>query len=264
MVKSIILSNQSIAPAFKKLTLDCQKIASQARPGQFVMIKVASGYDPLLRRPFGIHRRLDSGRIEILYQIVGRGTALLADMQPGFALDVLGPLGNGFSIAEDIRQVIIVGGGVGIAPLMFLAEELAAKGTAMEVFYGTSTANHLIGIEGFESLGIKPHISTDDGSAGFKGFVSQLLENHLSLSTKPQADIYACGPRGMLAATAGIASRYDLPCEVSLDAAMACGMGACLGCVVKSSKPPTANCQPPTYLRICQEGPVFAAGDIQW
>jgi len=277
--KAIILSNQSISPGFKKLALECPDIASQARPGQFVMVKVASGYDPLLRRPFGIHRRLDSGRIEILYQVVGRGTALLADMQPGLALDVLGPLGNGFSISDDIRQAVIVGGGIGIAPLMFLTEELAAKKIAAEVFYGASTASHLVGIEGFKSLGIKPHISTDDGTAGFKGFVSQLLENYLTSakpqasSLKPQAYVYACGPRGMLAAVANIASRYDLPCEVSLDAAMACGMGACLGCVVKGSYPINrvttgdrgqGEGDKYSYLRVCREGPVFAAGDIQW
>ncbi len=284
MLQAIILSNQFIAPGFKKLAMECPDIASQARPGQFVMVKVASGYDPLLRRPFGIHRRLNSGRIEILYQIVGRGTALLADMQPGLALDVLGPLGNGFSIccypinrvttiADDIRQAVIVGGGIGIAPLMFLAEELAAKKTAVEVFYGASTANHLVGIDRLESLGIKPHISTDDGSAGFKGFISQLLENYLAHSAVPQAYIYACGPRGMLAAVADIASQYNLPCEVSLDAVMACGMGACLGCVVKGSYPINRVTTGDrgqgeggkyNYLRVCQEGPVFAAGDIQW
>jgi dihydroorotate dehydrogenase electron transfer subunit len=235
---------------------------SRLKPGQFVMIRVFDGIDPLLRRPFSVHKTVESeGRvtgIEILYKVVGKGTRLLSGIQPGDSLDVLGPLGSAFLLPEDAHRVFIVAGGIGIAPMVFLATHLLAKGVApgdLMVFVGGRTKDDLLCLDDFGRLGIPCRTSTDDGSAGDHCLVTLPVE--LALDGQRPDVIYACGPLEMLKCVSGIAESRRIACQVSIEARMACGMGACLGCAV-----PIRNASA-AYVHACLDGPVFDLQQIQ-
>jgi len=250
-IKTKILSNKKIIPGYYKISLDAPEIAREAKPGQFVHIRVKDGYDPLLRRPFSIHKSRDR-RIEILYKVVGRGTKFLSEEKRGRRIDILGPLGQGFKKKADFKRTILVAGGIGVAPLYFLAEKLA--GNNVLVLLGTETKEKILCLEDFRNLSIKVEIATEDGSQGYKGLVSDLLLHFLQKS--PQVNlICACGPIPMLKKIAQLSLRYKIPCRVSLEQMMGCGIGACLGCIIKGQD---------GYLRVCRDGPVFDAQQILW
>lgn len=239
--------------------------AEAVRPGQFVMLKASAGHDPLLRRPFGIYNVIGAkpgfalkGRgIEVLYRVVGRGTGILSMRKPGECVDVLGPLGNGFpSISEKNKKIIFVAGGMGIAPLNLLAKTLdITKGVFLFGARDRAQSALTKGLKGFKC---KVKVSTEDGSAGKEGLVTGLLEEEVSKDSV----IYACGPAGMLKAVAKIALDAGAKCHVSLERAMACGMGACLGCAVKSAGEHIEENK--TYKMVCSDGPVFESLDIDW
>ena len=255
-----IVDHQRMAPGYRRMVLTCQADYSAARPGQFVMLGIG-GDQLLLRRPFSIHR-LAAGRggrneIAILYKIVGAGTAALARLTPGAQLDLLGPLGQGFRVRDSFRHIFIAAGGIGVAPMVCLAECLARTHdmAACEVFLGGRTRDDLLCIEDFKRLGIRVHRTTDDGSDGAQCFLTHPLE----IQAQEQAPdiIYACGPPDMLSCVAGIAERLKVPCQVSIESAMACGIGACLGCAV-------APRSGEGYLHVCKDGPVFDADQMRW
>ncbi|NLP36043.1 MAG: dihydroorotate dehydrogenase electron transfer subunit [Firmicutes bacterium] len=220
-----------------------------ARPGQFVQVGVASTLEPFLNRPFSVHNCTESS-LTLLYRVVGRGTRLLAQRPKGAILSVVGPLGNGFPRTKK-RQAVLVAGGIGVAPLYYLLHTLRAEGKDVSFLYGTKTAAEIVLENEFRSLVQEFHLTTEDGSAGKQGFVTELLPQVLA---EKQADIFACGPSAMLRAVAKIATQMDLTCFVSLEAEMACGVGACLGCVVTGADG--------NYRRVCTDGPVFAAGEV--
>ncbi len=237
--------------------------ASGVRPGQFVMLKASAGHDPLLRRPFGIYNvigakpgsALKGQGIEVLYKVVGRGTGILSMRKPGESVDVLGPLGNGFpSISGKNKKIIFVAGGMGFAPLNLLAKTLN-KGVFL---FGARDKAQSVLAKGLKAVKCRVKISTEDGSAGKKGLVTGLLEEEVSKDSV----IYACGPAGMLKAVAKIALDAGAKCHVSLERAMACGMGACLGCAVKSAGGHIEENK--TYKMVCSDGPVFESLDIDW
>jgi len=240
------------------LSLESPEIARNARPGQFLMIKVSEGTRPLLRRPFSLHNA-EGPIVEIFFQVVGEGTRLLAQKKPGDALDILGPLGNGFSLKPDFgsQEVFCIGGGRGIAPIYFLARELQKTGVRPTVFYGGRTETDLPLKTRFETTGCELLISTDDGSAGFSGLVTALVEKELE--RRRPAFLFACGPEPMMETLAEICQRHNLKGEFSLESIMGCGFGACWGCVKKIKKSQEAG-----YLKICQEGPVFPWEEIVW
>jgi dihydroorotate dehydrogenase electron transfer subunit len=225
------------------------EIASAARPGQFVHIRAGDDHDPLLRRPLSLYDvDVYSGLITLLYRIVGRGTQLLSRYTVDQPLDVMGPLGRGFNLVQD-KRVLLVGGGVGIAPLLFLARELQPLNRQVTVLHGAGNSQEICSRVRFSRLGISCLAATMDGSQGFKGLVTDLLEK-----TIDPADIdyvYTCGPNPMMAAVAGFAARHGLAGELSLEEYMACGVGACLGCAQKLKE------SDPSYVKICQDGPVF-------
>ena len=267
---SMILSNVEISPGYWRIRLTAPQEFGAAKPGQFVMVRIGGGIDPLLRRPFaifdiGTHVPAQSGAVpqvcfEMLYKVVGKGTALLASHHAGEIIDVLGPLGTGFDQGSDDEEKLIVGGGIGLAPLYPLCKELTQKKSPVRLFVGGRTQADILCLEDFKALGVDCHVATEDGSLGTKGFVTKALEQHLDqLSGK--AALYVCGPHGMLAAVARIADARQLPCQVSLENYMACGVGACLGCVTpgKNHSPTT-----PDYRCVCAEGPVFASNELQW
>jgi dihydroorotate dehydrogenase electron transfer subunit len=239
------------------LSLLAPEVCRSAAPGQFVMVRAGEGLDPLLRRPFSVYRVDETGILQILFKVVGRGTDWLARLRPGEYVDVLGPLGQGFSLLEQ-GGVCLVGGGIGVAPLFFLAQRQRSKQPEgeIELLLGARTKIEVTALaQGFANLGVTVRLATDDGSAGHHGLVGELLT---ALPGDGPDRVFACGPHPMLAAVAGICQENGWPCQVSSEAAMACGLGACLGCAQ-----PAAG-KEKGYLHVCKQGPVFDAGDIQW
>lgn len=219
-------------------------------PGQFVMLKVPC-IDTLLRRPFSICRMKD-GILEVCYKVRGKGTFALSTAKVGEKLWVMGPLGNGFKISG---QILLIAGGYGIAPLLGLAEKLAVsrRPSVVSLFYGASSKEHLLYLDEFKKLEVELHITTEDGSMGQKGMVTDILNEHLRRTKdEERRTILACGPHGMLAEVAKIAKKRKIDCEVSLEASMACGIGVCMGCAVKAKDD--------GYLMACKDGPVFNLG----
>ena len=227
-----------------------------------MQIKVSNGLSPLLRKPFGFHRIVGNHKkqiIEILYESIGKGTRALSARKPGEALDIIGPLGNGFNL-ERQGASILVAGGIGAAPLLMLAEELVRNrklkiGKNILVLLGARSKNDILGEKEFKKAGCKVKIVTDDGSKGHKGFVSALLQKILTTNDKRPTTIYACGPKAMLKEVAGIAGKNKIPCQLLLEEYMACGVGVCLGCAVMTKS---------GYKMVCKDGPVFEASEVIW
>ena len=255
LIKARLIENRAVGPLIYRADLDAPEIAAQARPGQFVMVRVdgrtGPSLDPLLRRPLSIHDVPDrkAGLVRLLYRKVGRGTALLAQARPGEAWDLFGPLGQGFPAVEGPK--LLLGGGLGLAPLLFLARETAGQADG-RLRLGARNAAELVCLDDFKETGLELSIFTEDGSAGEKGLVTKGLAEELK--SRP-ATIFACGPEAMLKAVAGLAADQGLACYLSLERRMACGLGACLGCAVEDSAG--------GYARVCQEGPVFEASGVR-
>lgn len=266
---AMILSNAEVSPGYWRMRMTAPQEFSAATPGQFVMVRVSSAIDPLLRRPFGIfdvgvHTPAQSGAVaqpyfEMLYRVVGKGTALLASLHETDLLDILGPLGSGFNLGSPDDEKLIVGGGVGLAPLYLLARELV-KQSDVRLFAGGRTRDDILCITEFERLGVECYTATEDGSLGECGLVTEALLRRLE-AIKGRATIYACGPHGMLNAVANIAAARKIPCQVSLEGYMACGVGACLGCVAPGHD---HSSDTPDFRCVCTEGPVFEAGELKW
>jgi len=254
--KCRVSSVEQLSPDIYRLTIFAPTISDAAQPGQFVMVRVAEQFDPLLRRPLSIHNLTRSGCLKLLFKVVGKGTGILSSVQAGDHLDVLGPLGRGFELNPS-GPVGLIGGGMGIAPLAFLAEELQKKSRdpagGDHVFLGASNRAevHLFADE-FTELGYQVQVATDDGSMGHHGFVPELLEDVL----EHLGQVYTCGPYPMMRTIALQCGRADVACQVSLETRMACGLGACLGCTLPGVKQ--------TYVHVCRQGPVFSAEEVPW
>jgi dihydroorotate dehydrogenase electron transfer subunit len=254
------------------VTLGASEQARLIRPGQFVMLKCTEDVDanPLLRRPFtifDIYRDPRSGRpagLELLVKDVGAGTRKLVRMKPGQAIRCLGPQGRGFQVSADMRNRVeiacLVAGGVGIAPLYLLAENLSQQNIRPVLFYGGASAPDLVLRERFEDAGMDAFYTTEDGSLGERGLVTQPLVQFLKKHARRNIRIYACGPWRMMQAVHGLAVKNKIRCEVSLEARMGCSLGACLGCVVRSRD----GAGEERYIRVCQEGPVLDSRLIDW
>jgi dihydroorotate dehydrogenase electron transfer subunit len=297
-----VLQNKGFSDKYFRLTLELEKKAktvfSKATPGQFAEIEVAglalpaqinipeqladaSQRNILLRRPFSfadVSVSGDSVVVEILYAVVGAATVRMKTLKVGDKVSIIGPLGNGFSLPEK-KLAILVAGGMGAPPLVHLSALIKSKcpDTEMVVFVGTKSVSDLaffevkadkldkkkITLGEFDRHKIKTHISTDDGSAGAKGFVTELLKQWLTANKPDVSDtiIYACGPEPMLRATAAVGSEFEIQCEVSLERRMACGTGLCQGCAVKCIDKKTNT---EFYKLCCKDGPVFRADEIIW
>jgi dihydroorotate dehydrogenase electron transfer subunit len=233
------------------------------------MLRIQQLNQPLLRRPFGIFRvgtmpaecnELPQREfVELIYKVVGSGTALMSSLQSGDCVELLGPLGSGFSIAPQVENHLLVGGGIGLVPLYMLAEQLSKNGAQVRLLMGGRTRDDILCITEFERLGVETYVATDDGSLGEAGLVTNVLQRQLEHF--PDAAVYACGPNAMLAAVRNICCVAGAPLQVSLEALMACGVGACLGCVVPGKNHAEAH---PDYLCTCRQGPVFCAEDLAW
>jgi dihydroorotate dehydrogenase electron transfer subunit len=258
-----IVFNHHLAGASYAVGLECPEIAAEAAPGNFVMMREARPRGYLLNRPFSVGN-VDGDTIEIYYDTVGRATSAFASLDKGDELDVFGPLGNGFSLDGDATLNILVAGGIGIAPFPFLAIELAKRKHAArtEILAGFRTSHSAILEDLFDEIDVEYKLATDDGSRGFKGLVTGLLESELdackNACKKREVALYACGPTLMLERVAAIAAERDLFCELSLEQRMACGVGACLVCACKTRTPNGAS----AYKMACKDGPVFNARDV--
>lgn len=267
--KAMILDNAEVSPGYWRMRMTAPAEMLGAKPGQFVMVRVNPSIDPLIRRPFGV---FDVGTLqpaytgavpqpylEILYRVVGKGTGMLSTLHENDILDILGPLGTGFENGPAGEEKLIVGGGVGLAPLYLLAKELV-KDSPVRLFAGGRTRDDVLCITEFERLGVECYTATEDGSLGECGLVTKVLEQRLD-ATANKGQIVACGPHGMLKAVAGIGAKRGVKTQVSLEGYMACGMGACLGCVCQGADHSTEN---PDYRCVCTEGPVFEATELKW
>lgn len=245
-----IVENRTIAPEVKRLTLHIPDIACGAEPGQFVMIQINSLHDPLLNRPLGIARtEAAAGNVMLYYRVVGRGTKLLTAKRPGEFLGLLGPLGRGFEMIG--TRPLIVGGGMGLAPLLHVAQKLCPH--PVEVIAGGRNKSELFWVEEFRNVCNKVHVTTDDGSLGTRGTCVDILPQ---LAAEQGFDaIFACGPKPMLKAVAACAAKLKIPCQISLETYMACGFGACLTC--------TCEARDGGYLQVCKNGPVFKAAEVK-
>ncbi len=245
-------------PSAYAIDLECRGLADDAVPGQFTQVRVSDGTDPFLRRTFSISGAdPESGVVRLMVDVVGPGTRLLCGMRPGMAISCIGPLGRGFDLAagHDSRACLLVAGGVGVAPLLLLAARLRAKGDRdIHFLMGGRSSDHVSMAEDPALDGLSVVYATEDGSRGERGYVTIPLES--SLREGRFGMLYACGPHPMLKAVAGMARAFRVPCQVSLEERMACGIGACLGCAVK-----LANGR---VVRACSEGPVFDAEEIAW
>ena len=236
-------------------------LAREARPGQFVMIKAGLSADPPLRRPFSILATdAEAGTFTLFVKAVGVGSRALAGLAPGEPAQCLGPLGRPFELPPSGTEALMVAGGYGIAPFLMMSRELTRTRGTGRVFYGGRTRADLQLREPFEALRVTLVATTEDGSLGERGRVTRPLERHLDAARTP-VQLYACGPDAMLHAVARIAEARGLPCQVSLDPWMGCGVGTCLGCVVWIQAADEARAK---YRCACTEGPVFDARVVLW
>jgi dihydroorotate dehydrogenase electron transfer subunit len=262
-----VIENVCLARATYRIRLHAPDLARAIRPGQFMMLRLPGRTDPLLGRPFALYDTvLDAqgqpAALDVVYLVVGKLTGLLAQLSAGESIEVWGPLGNGFPVFA-CEHVGLVAGGIGQTP--FLAHIRALLGqrgyggqparrqvTRASLFYGVRTAEYAAGIDDFRAAGATVHLATDDGSLGFKGFVTQLVE-----SQPPPDHFVGCGPEPMMHALAALAQRWGVPCHLSLETPMACGLGICFSCVAKVR---TADGW--DYRRVCVDGPVFDAATL--
>ncbi|MFP3981884.1 MAG: dihydroorotate dehydrogenase electron transfer subunit [Desulfobacterales bacterium] len=253
-----IMHNVPVSDEYHRIRLNCGAHYASATPGQFVTIRLPDQAEPLLRRPFSIHRLTagdgDALHMEILYRIVGGFTRQLARQVPGNKLDMLGPIGHGFSVRHHEQPVAIAAGGIGVAPLVFLAERLKQAGMDMNrvmVFLGGRTGTDILCEGIFSGLGMQVSVATEDGTAGKKGLVTEPMQKWLKKNNPGM--IYACGPHPMLKAVGEIAKTRGIACEVSIETLMACGLGVCMGCAVSTNEAGEG------YRHVCKDGPVFDA-----
>lgn len=253
-VSAKLLAIRPLAQGYSVLTLEAPAIAAEARPGQFVHVRIPTLVESRLRRPFSIYDAdPTTGRLFVLYKVVGLGTRHLAALPEGTALQVLGPVGTPFPL-EPEGVPYLVGGGYGVAPLWFLSTRLPRRGV---LFVGGRTAADILEVDRFRAAGWEVRVATQDGSLGVRGLVTEPLD--AALAENPKAELYACGPDGMLRAVGERAIRHGIRGWLSLDKHMVCGVGACLACVQK-----VRTAEGERLARVCVDGPVFEARDIVW
>jgi dihydroorotate dehydrogenase electron transfer subunit len=264
-----IVGNVRLARDTYRVRVACPEIAQRIVPGQFVMLRIAGVNDPLIGRPLAMYD-VQPDSLDVVYLVKGKFTTQLAELRTGHQLDIWGPLGNGFSV-QPAEHLIMVAGGIGQTPFLALAQERLRRRQfgvlpravppvqKITFCYGTRSADYFAGLDDFNALGIDVRLSTDDGTRGHHGLVTDLLKQVLGES-KLQPRIVCCGPERMMESVAHIAHDASVPCEVSLETPMACGIGICFTCVAMI-KDDHGECD---YKRTCVEGPVFDAEKVVW
>lgn len=255
-----VTAQRPMGGGYRWLELEAPDVAAAAMPGQFVHLRVPSLGDGALRRPFSICEA-ESDRLAILYKDVGRGTAAMTRLVAGDRVSLIGPLGQGFPLDLAGRRPMLVAGGYGVAPLLFLARRLVVPGVLM---VGGRTSADVLLTEEFEALDWEVQVATQDGSRGVRGLVTDLLDNWLAVRGAGGAEtppvLYACGPDGLLRAVGERAEQIGCDAWLSLDKHMVCGVGACLACVQTLRRPDGST----WIARVCRDGPVFDARTLVW
>jgi len=244
-----IITNDEIMPGVCLIRLDCLPIAPPARPGQFVMVRCGEGAEYQLRRPLSIHQ-LDENRLALLFNVVGRGTQWLSRCQAGDKLDLLGPLGNSYEIYPDSKKLLLAAGGIGVAPLVFMANEAINKGKEVTLLLGASTAGQLYPSR-LSPAGVRLVTATEDGTAGNKGMITDILPDFIGWADQ----VFACGPLPMYKTMANMPELKDKPVQVSLEMRMGCGLGVCYSCTVKTRD---------GLRQTCKHGPIFDLDEVLW
>jgi dihydroorotate dehydrogenase electron transfer subunit len=271
-VRATVVFNQSLSPAYLHLGVAAPGFPTTFRAGEFVMVRPAWIGDPFLPRAFSIYRittrppagEVSSPIVEILYKVLGKGTQSLARMEPGQEVEILGPLGNFFTVSADLQQVVLVAGGIGVPPIAALAAQLAeirnpkSEIRNVDVFLGGKTHEDILCVKDFEEADAGVQITTEDASLGTRGLIIDPLRAFLLTPPASRLTMYACGPPGMLAAVAKLAEEFNVPCQVSVEANMACGFGACMGCAIEVTG------EARSYKLVCKDGPVFDSREIVW
>jgi dihydroorotate dehydrogenase electron transfer subunit len=259
-----IVANIQLSQSIFRMELDAPVIADKVSPGQFVMVRTSGGgLDPLLRRPFSVHNVTSAGELHIAYKVLGKGTELMSRMTTGGTVDIVGPLGKGFTLDES--EHFVVAGGMGIAPMQLLTKTIVDKfgEGKVHLLLGARNRDDLQAFQGYYSSakGVDVQLATDDGSVAQKGFVTDLLRGAGEKYGPGKRMVYCCGPQPMMKAVAALTRELGWNCQVSLETMMACGIAACLGCTVDSTR---KNSKGGNYLHVCQDGPVFNEEDIKW
>ena len=249
---SQIISNVPIAPDVYMMTVQVPEMAENVRAGQFAMLYIDKG-ELILPRPISFcDVNLSRGTVQFVYKVVGAGTDALSKLHAWNNISVLGPLGNGYHTKgrndERFSKVALVGGGIGIPPLHLLAKSLVTNGTYADIYLGFSASPILV--ERFRHLASRLHVTTENGSYGHSGNIIDLLSTY----DMEYDEIFACGPRAMLMTLVEFGRKKGIPCQVSLEERMACGLGACVGCSIRVKD---------TYVRVCTEGPVFYDNEVE-
>ncbi|KAB2954485.1 dihydroorotate dehydrogenase electron transfer subunit [Heliorestis acidaminivorans] len=262
-----VLEQEELKPAIFRIRFMAPELARLCQPGQFIQVRVNAMVDPLLPRPISIHDfDSEAGTVTLLYHRVGKGTAILAQCQPGEQVMIWGPLGRGWTLpeAQDLPAgdllPIYVAGGIGVAPLLSLAKAWSKVGKPGILLCGGRCEEQLVALEEFQALGVDVDLATEDGSAGHCGRVTALFD-HLPLLGKMPL-LYTCGPKGMLKAIHELALQKGWPCQVSLEERMCCGLGACLSCVCKREASQEGKTW--THAKVCTDGPVFWSKEVIW
>jgi dihydroorotate dehydrogenase electron transfer subunit len=265
-----LIANDRLAKDTYRLRLDTPLLAAAIRPGQFLMLRLPGTTDPLLGRPFALYDTIldQSGRpaaLDVVYLVIGKMTGRLATLRLGDRVEVWGPLGNGFPEMVGLDHVGLVAGGIGQTPFLAYVRALlgqrgyngrpAQRGVKrVTLYYGIRSASLAAGVEDFRSAGAEIHLASDDGTLGYHGYVTALLERH-----EPPARLVGCGPEPMLRSLKALAENWHVPCYLSLETPMACGIGICFSCVTGVQTPEGCD-----YRRVCVEGPVFNAASLEW
>jgi dihydroorotate dehydrogenase electron transfer subunit len=265
-LEATILSNTEVAPCHYLMTLAVSKVFGQAQPGQFVMLRPEGRGFPFLGRPLGIYSLVESdggSRIEVLYRAAGKGTKVISVLCEGDRIEILGPLGNRFEHRPGMKTAVLVAGGIGIAPLVFLAEKLnlaaLPERPKMVLYIGAKDSSSLLGIDRMKTFSVDVRVSTDDGSVGYRGPVTDLFRKDMTSFDASKTEVFVCGPNPMLKRMSEMVADLAIPCQVLMEERMACGMGACLGCTIEVRTPSGVE-----YRQVCADGPVFDLRSIVW
>ncbi len=245
-----VASNDKLSPRFHRLCIKSKPLIKDVKPGQFVHLRVRDGLEPFFRRPFSVYR--NKKHLEVFYEPIGPGTELMSQLREGDDIDVLGPVGTPFSMpGKNIKQVVMIAGGIGIAPFLMLSDVLKRRNLDLVLLYGGRTMGHVYPMKEFKENGCKIFVATDDGSVGAKGRVSKLFSK---INKDPKTTmLYTCGPNPMMAAVQAFAKKYHLKGEVACEEVMACALGACLGCSIRTTS---------GFKTVCYDGPVFDLDEV--
>jgi dihydroorotate dehydrogenase electron transfer subunit len=282
MIQTIsnVVSNKKVTETCWRVVLDSPQIAAEVKPGQFIHVKISGEGGPLFRRPFSVFRRVDlkggSVGIEIVYKVIGTGTRQMTDLKKGDTMDVIGPLGHGFEWNREKPVQVVVAGGTGAACMFLLAEDISKAGLELKVLLGADTKTSLLMQKEYKSLKAEMMISTDDGSYGYHGFVTQMLSEAFEKGKiSSNCVVYATGPEPMLKSLAPVVKKYQISTQVSMERHMMCGIGACLACICKvdpsniskRKELEASHIQLDAgkeygYGLVCKDGPVFNLDEV--